>query len=387
MAKENNNGVVVAQPLYDGRDHHLSETSFCAACRTRKTQEQKLLVCSGCQLVHYCNAECQKKHYVETHKTVCKDITRLKKLTDREGRALKRFVRNNGRGKPQNLFETRVGDFLALDEASAYMKSRNEFVESMYRFAYEVETKHSWEKALFHYLEISRLCHRDDLNLRYRIPFILLYLNRDDDACDFCLYYIKRDRYGQRPERDRIHENTQEGDWIYPHVPNGRYVDPLEGLRESVLETLPLSYLVALCVIKMRMVAAYFARKIGVALFARTTFGEMIEQSEAAPVVSRISEMLVGGDQEVQRIDSIRQQIERILERIHTNNPSILPAIINPEPLKGQSPPPYFRPRGPSEAYYVLFDCNRCWLRVPGAEQRLVSRFGKEPIFNTNLAG
>lgn len=45
--------------------------AFCAQCRCGGKQQEDLMVCGGCQMVAYCNAECQAKHWKQ-HKKACK---------------------------------------------------------------------------------------------------------------------------------------------------------------------------------------------------------------------------------------------------------------------------------------------------------------------------
>eukprot|EP00026_Physarum_polycephalum_P017363 Phypoly_transcript_18567.p1 GENE.Phypoly_transcript_18567~~Phypoly_transcript_18567.p1 ORF type:complete len:210 (-),score=34.14 Phypoly_transcript_18567:4-633(-) len=47
------------------------ETIHCQNCNVTQN-EKKLSVCSGCQLAHYCSRECQKAHWKNGHKEVCK---------------------------------------------------------------------------------------------------------------------------------------------------------------------------------------------------------------------------------------------------------------------------------------------------------------------------
>lgn len=61
-------------PTVQERSHKMSSTtcSFCAATPA------KLLRCSGCKAVWYCNAECQKQHWKTTHRAECKTIQQAK---------------------------------------------------------------------------------------------------------------------------------------------------------------------------------------------------------------------------------------------------------------------------------------------------------------------
>lgn len=44
--------------------------TFCAQCR--RCNSSKLSICAGCQLAAYCGTECQREHWKQQHKQVCK---------------------------------------------------------------------------------------------------------------------------------------------------------------------------------------------------------------------------------------------------------------------------------------------------------------------------
>jgi hypothetical protein len=91
---------------------------------------------------------------------------------------------------PHNIFETEIGMFSEGPEARRYMVARRELVESYFQAALDVEIKEVWEKALFHALVQLREAVSDPKGMIYVTPFILLYLNRDDDAFDFVQHWV-----------------------------------------------------------------------------------------------------------------------------------------------------------------------------------------------------
>ena len=46
----------------------------CAACGTAKTTRRPFKLCSQCHTTHYCNRECQMKHWKAGHKRDCKRL-------------------------------------------------------------------------------------------------------------------------------------------------------------------------------------------------------------------------------------------------------------------------------------------------------------------------
>jgi hypothetical protein len=357
-------------PLYDGKDDNLVETRYCQACFTPESQAVgRLRRCSRCQLVHYCNPDCQKRDFRE-HKYVCKEVQKWTELTNEEGQSIGAGARHRG-DDPKSLYDLCVGRFDSVHETMPYIKARDTLAKRILTIAIELETKEALNQAAFHHVEISRLCHLDDdIFCRYKIPFILLSLNRDEDACDFCLYWMMRPVWASVDEilgeyrPDHIHENSKEGDWIYPHEENSCYTDSISEYSGTQIKMMSPVYLFALCIIKMRLVAAHDARKSGVKLMGETVGGKHIIQ-----VQSLVEEILVGGDEESQRVNSLREQIETLLDCIQANRPSMITAIME-----------YCDPNGPDDHISNL--ARRCILRVPGFKQKLVERFSPMTICN-----
>eukprot|EP00957_Ditylum_brightwellii_P134117 10224646-Ditylum_brightwellii.AAC.1 len=131
----------------------------------------------------------------------------------------------------------------------------------------------------------------------------------------------------------------------------------------------------------MRIIAANTAAKESFTLFSESQTGKAFIDDMA----NTISEFVVGDKKERSKIEDQRRQVERLLDQIHANNPSMLPSIINPMPLKNQPLPCSYRHGEPSEAYLVLNDCNRCFVRTPGATEWLEGRFGKIPKYNSSI--
>ena len=369
--------LLASLPVYEGRDPNLHESNYCMICykangdpaeqedgaKAASSSVIQLKVCSRCRCAYFCSVKCQEAAWKSGHKTACNAIKKAETKLEREASKLRSCTEYGFSfgNPPTNLFETDKGRFWGILETRDYMRARIKVANLIYEeFAYELETVELWEKVLMHYQEMLRLCSSDNMGLRYRFPFLLLYLNRDDDAYAFCRYWTNSDEDGSYEARERIHKNSKEGEWIYPREEGCRYNDFFAECPSADNEYASLPMLVAVCIVKLRLVAAFDEKK-----------KRRVTQDESP--------------EHVQTIESNRRQIHALMNRIHANNPTMLPSILNPMPLKSQGLSPYQSPGHPSEAASVLNDCNRAFVRVPGAADILLARFGPNPTYNSNM--
>jgi hypothetical protein len=206
----------------------------------------------------------------------------------------------------ENLFDTRAGDFGGFDETQNYMEARTHLADSYWTAAYDSEVKEVWEKALFHYLELLRLDASYKCEVRFRVPFILLYLNRDDEAYAFIRYWLN---FGNQDYDEVVarHGRSHEGDWMYPFEPNCRFLDIFKECPNT--EDLMEPYIVALAVIKLRIVASYCSIMRSINFAFDQTDAKRIQE-----VQLNAQEMLVDSDID---IDNQREQLDRLVSKIH----------------------------------------------------------------------
>jgi hypothetical protein len=360
-------------PLYEGKDPELLEAPRCFYCLETPA---RLLRCSRCQLAWYCSATCQKVHY-EKHSFLCKNIAKdQKRAVQEKARLCAAFG--------ENIFETEAGNFYGLTETYNYLDMTNALISWTCSIAYQSNVKQVWEKALFLQLEHLRLGALDRMRGRIRLPFFLLQMNRDDDAVSFIQHWVKLKDFGDTlPDWDYdLHRNSNEGDWIYPREVDCRYSDMFKDVLEDELEEVDLSFLVALFIIKLRLIAAHDLATQYIAFAFEGISGRRIQ--EVRPLVE---EMVIRQDVD---LDSQRAQAQRLFDVIHRKNPSMLPAIVNPRPIMSQRPPNRvlsreIRPGHPSEVQMILNYGKVAFHRVPGALGMLVARFGDNPVYNWSM--
>jgi hypothetical protein len=296
-------------PLYDGKDHNLKPEPYCFACRHygNRIVVASLQRCSRCQVAWYCSSECQKKHF-QLHRKLCKRIEDERNRVDTEAIPLRTFVDPwQDNAVAENIFETRIGEFGELDETEKYLKACAKLAKSYWMAAYDCEVKEVWEKALFHYLELLRLDEMNGFNTKFRVPFILLYLNRDDDAYAFIRYCLQYDDLD--PDEILVkHKHSREGDWIYDVEENCRYRDIFEECPNIDDVDLPGPHIVALAIIKLRIFEAHYAVSRTLDFVFKKSNGKRIQ--EVRPLVQ---DMLL--DRNVD-IDDQQDVLDSLLERI-----------------------------------------------------------------------
>lgn len=174
---------------------------------------------------------------------------------------------------------------------------------------------------------------------------------------------------------------SRPGDWLYGKVPGGRFKDMSKFFpgRDFPQSGAPLVYLVALMIIKMRILAQHDATMAILNVFQNTRFGSYLPK----PLRAILGTFLVYppsciSDQET--------QLKHLLESIHKRNPSMLPSFVNPGPMKSQPCPQFQSIGGPSEAWFVLNESSRCVARVPGAHERIRSIVGDNPTYDVNMS-
>ena len=332
-------------PIYSGLDMDTKEKEYCWNCGETP---KKLLRCGRCQMAWYCNRSCQKMGFSE-HKKECKHAFECKQELEARRQELEYMELYMGEG-PENAFETSVGNFWGILKTRDYMRARSQIIQIILHLAYKIETKSLWSSVLHHQLDMLRLCVSDNLGIRDEVPPVLLALNRDDDCCKFIRWWILA-----LDERD-IGE-------LEPWVTNvktdlDRYGDPTEGKENSHVD---LSHLVALLVVKMRLVAAYETHEK--VIHNILPFDDLVREN-----VVKIS---VCDD-----IDKQKALRNKYLQMIHKHNKHMLPGFVDPHSMNDMKRPNYYCSGDISEALMYLDPYCRHILRIPGS-QKVIEDFLK----------
>lgn len=239
-------------------------------------------------------------------------------------------------------------------ETRAYMKERMTLIFKLSCLARETQTEEAWTLVAEHYLECLRLSMNDSNGLRFALPFVLLRLNRDDDAYCFCRHWLTKEaRGGDR----RRHRSSKEGDWIYPRQKDCRYLDIFAECEN--VEQGDLSSLLALAAIKMRLVAVFDARERELERISSSTSSLAQTGTEEADIVRR---SIMGTVEQERTLADQRRQLDQLLDAVHRRNDDVLPGILDPGPLIAQGTQPFL-----PEALMLLPYVSDVWKSIPGA--------------------
>lgn len=304
------------------------------------------------------------------HKTVCKGVAKFEKIVKKEKAKLRRLYWKDGEchripdgdTTTKSILETNIGAFgtYGIEETYAYITARSNMAKYLNAMALMAEypTLPLWKEVAYEIQECLRLNENDDASAGSCFPFVLINCDRDEDALAFVLNKTKQ-KHGCGNDKDdwyKVHVQSNEGDWIYGH--SDLYTDIFKETGEKHCRFSQLPHFVAVLIIKLRLVAAFVAKK---------KEGIEVLENEAVQI-REVREM----------------QIPDLLEVIHKANPTILPALINPIPLLSQIVPPLSVFGKPSEAANVLIDAIAPFNRTKGARKVLIRRFGSNPTYDTD---
>ena len=362
---------------YDGKNYSLIHNLSCFSCEKEEIPD-KLFTCSRCGISKYCSKDCQKEDFT-LHKKSCKQIKYLKDKLEILAEEL--HHQDDWDGREENLFETSVGDFWGLDDPRDYCCTRLELADEILHVAHDYERISIFDIAISHYLELMRLSHSDNQGCRSRTPFILLSMDRDDDAYNFIKWWesVPGSDYdwGDPPP-------VREGEWSYLTNQN-RYEDMFTVCDKlysgELCSDMDLCFLAALALIKFRILAKHEQRlKEYEALLPhmeRLSVGNTLTN-----VLHIIKEKLVGDKDWIKLMREQEDHLNKYLEMIQKSNKTFLPAVVNPAPLRSQPCPGEYSEGSVEEAWLTLDYSWKLFHITPGAVQRIKGIVGNNPQYD-----
>jgi len=141
-----------------------------------------------------------------------------------------------------------------------------------------------------------------------------------------------------------------------------------------------ISFVLALAIIKLRLVATYESLLEEVDEFSATTSSRILGPDGQVEV----RQYLVGRVEDERKLADQRRQLLVLLDVVQARNASILSAFLYPEPLLRLPVHAEPLPGTPLEARLVLNLALDLWRDIPGSDRFLQTRFGTAtPSYST----
>jgi len=277
----------------------------------------------GCGIALYCGAAHQKAHR-SIHKVSC-DI--VKKSRDDLAREEKSLRKHKGDSEtPPNPFESAVGMFYFWKGTRPYMQARYDYITA----ALNIRTGEGVQAALDSSLESLRLCRADNQAVRSGVPAMYLRLGRDQDAFDFIKWYAV---------------NQSSYNWSDMKLPflDLHGADALESVEEHTTDFMDLSFLVALTLLKIRLL-----EDINMLQTYMEKCGERSYETKMKWIRKEaLSDVLYGRRDIVELADykalvnNLENQVCRMLVRVDKANQFWWPALVDPGKYANATPTGY----------------------------------------------
>ncbi|KAI0468291.1 hypothetical protein F4859DRAFT_506151 [Xylaria cf. heliscus] len=237
-------------------------------------QLPQLLRCAGCRAFRYCSREHQVTHRPQ-HKSACTKIKNARARLAREDYAVRNATPDFM--TPANAFETHAGHFWGILDTRDYMRARFALAHQLLLLG----TLDGVLEALEHMRDMLRLCRTDNMGLRHMVPAIMLRLDLDQECYDFMKWWATCDPDGRH----------NWGDMTLPYL-NIRGADVLEDPGFHLGKYPELNYLVALLLLKLKLLVDVRNLKITRKVVARRLPCELLDQIERDVIRSPLSAKL-----------------------------------------------------------------------------------------------
>ena len=185
----------------------LRKCSYC------EKDEPSLKICGFCKCAKYCNQECQAKGRPR-HKALCNEIKAQRAVVD-EKRA---YLLENWFDGSEAKFEKSIGDFWPILDARPYCRALRKLGTLWAKMAENEDDAKGFVLAKSTFMELLRLTHKDNQNIKYLLPFILLELGEIERAFDFLKWWSWARRTKSDYQLDS--DSKIKGKWWIPIVEN-----------------------------------------------------------------------------------------------------------------------------------------------------------------------
>lgn len=312
----------------------------CHFCRTTTNSSR----CGGCKVVYYCSSEHQTIDR-PAHKAACNKIKKERVRLEAQEITLRAHAGDTD--TPPNAFEEGgegLGKFWGSKGTRPYMISRSLLIDALLK----VNTTHAIEEALGHCLDMLKLNHNDNQGIRAIIPALYLRLGRDQECYNFLKWWVS---HGPR-----------ELYWGNPRTVV-KDADALEPVIDFLKAFLPLSHLVSLALVKVRLLIdlrKFHARsqERGTRAAVQCVSNIQAKDNEVfADMSTQGLEILMGW---------VRTLVVNMYIGVYGNNQEFWKALLHPENYLTVKANGYMM-GSRDQISVTLLQCYNAWAETPGA--------------------
>ncbi|KZM21349.1 uncharacterized protein EKO05_0008873 [Ascochyta rabiei] len=284
-----------------------------SGCRTpgcNRTTLDGLSRCTGCRVALYCGREHQHADR-PAHKEACSAIKKANLAYEKAEREL-------CDKKGDDVLRQELPRFWNTGASQPYMRARFALVESLLL----VNTETAVGAALDHVLAMLQLSRRDTMGMRDVVPALFLRLRRDQQAYDFCKWWVTAGRerdYGWADKTSR-YLDTQDADV---------FEDPRAFVRDA---TVSLSLAVSVTLVKLRLLMDLLALQRDRQIAAPKLPSEITDQGFVHCTSSIIQSQRRELEREEQTLNTtmLRKHVAQLFAAVRQSNAHFWPALLRP---------------------------------------------------------
>ncbi|KAI0563130.1 histone-lysine N-methyltransferase SMYD3 [Gracilaria domingensis] len=335
---------------FDQPDPHVRPSWCCKLCKSSEVPQHRLIVCAQCELVYYCNASCQRRD-LPNHKDECRKLRSLQmELLECTGQ----LHQSSEVPQPSSSQQQQAVKRIPIVRPFSLRFRLAYLVERMTR-NYEVAPL--LQKVLEYRLEATRPFKGKSLASRC-LPFTLLRLNQEDRCVAFITNWTRK---WCLPSNARSADvPVKVDDWLNDCV--DRYANLFANVPGVDPRSVRTPFLMALCIVKLRIIAEYEANYQRLSVF-RTT----MSARRLGDCVENVARYFWGDKCGAVRAAEQERHVERYFEIINDLDSTYLAKIVNPALFK----PGKILSYGLIMLNEEIWSSNRMLTSIPGAMERL----------------
>lgn len=256
-----------------------------------------------------------------------------------------------------------------------YLKRKMKLVQNLWKMADTNQGNYeTTEHILEHLIELLRLDASGEQNTRVYTAFMFLLLGRDQDAYDFIRFYLENP---YQPPKDK-YKRVQRGQWLTMDENQNKYEDLLSHqMYRQLVQDAHLGFKVALLALKIGSLNDLNENEAKVRKLEKK-LSDAKEDSDLAkfnenPILMECLNLYFIGDLKAHEKSKQQQKddIKAYLEMVHKENKTVLPAILDPQPLLKKDDPESITKGGSAEARDLVRFMHGYFKRLPTAKQTI----------------